>query len=43
MGVGELALGGIRAGELTLPPDDGGIECPTQSSAGDHTLVVWIR
>ena len=29
--------------ELTLPPADGSIGWPSQSSAGELTLVVWIR
>ena len=34
---------GMRAGEMTLPPTDGGIGWPSQSSAGELALVVQIR
>jgi hypothetical protein len=32
-----------RAGELTLPPADGGIEWSRESSVRELILVVWIR
>jgi len=34
---------GIRAGELTLPPADGVIGWPSQSSAGKLALVVLMQ
>lgn len=33
----------VRAAELTLPPARGGIGWPSQSSAEELALVVWIR
>lgn len=35
----------MRAGELTLQPpnDNGGIECPSRSSIGERSLVVWTK
>jgi hypothetical protein len=34
---------GIRAGELAFSPTKDGIWWPSQSSAGELALVVWIR
>ena len=33
----------MRTGELSLPPANGGIGRPSQSSAGELALVVWKR
>jgi hypothetical protein len=33
----------MRAGALTLPPVDGDTGWPSWSSAGELTLVIWIR
>ena len=35
--------GGMRRGELPLPPADGSIGWPSQSSAGELALVVQIK